>query len=118
MSEWREEPEAPERDWGDVRNKALIGAACAAAVIAWMLFARPGEEASSSRGFNLGSAGGSSGRASRGEADTRPKTSLDMVSSAVGDGPAGVTNNALAPAREAAQVQAGAVEAPRTPARC
>jgi hypothetical protein len=92
MSEWNEEKEEPApRDWDDLRNKALIGGGCALAVIAWMMFARPGEEASSTRGFNIGSEGGAPSGAPGRPFAARPKTSLDMVSSAIGDGPPGVT---------------------------
>jgi hypothetical protein len=91
MSEWREEKaEAAPLNWNDLRMKALIGAGCAGVVIAWMVFARPGEDAPSSSGFNLGAAGGSRGAATGRPFETRPKTSLDMVSSQIGDGPAGV----------------------------
>ena len=80
--------------WGDPKLSALIGAGCAVLVIAWVMFARPGEEAASSRGFNLGGAG-SAPRSGRPFASRTPQTSLDMVSSAIGDGPAGVTPNSM-----------------------
>jgi hypothetical protein len=89
MSDWEmDKEEPPPRDWGDIRNKALIGLGCTAAVIAWMVFARPTEQNVSGTGFDMGSAGGSS-KGDRPFA-ARPKTSLDMVSSAIGDGPPGV----------------------------
>lgn len=80
--------EAPPRDWGDIRNKVIIGLGCSAAVVAWMVFSRPSEERPSAAGFDMGSASGapSSGRPFA----ERPKTGLDMVSSTIGNGPAGV----------------------------
>ena len=89
MSEWDEEPAAVPRDWGAFKQKAAIAAGCVALIVAWMMFARPGDEASSTRGFNLGGAGGVS---SGGKLfATRAPTSLDMVSARIGAGPAGVT---------------------------
>jgi hypothetical protein len=82
-----------EVDWDNVKQKALIGCVCGFAVIMWMMFASPDEEAASSRGFNLGGEGGAPGAASGRPFETRPKTSLDMVSSKIGDGPAGVTSS-------------------------
>jgi hypothetical protein len=92
-----------EVDWDNIKLKALIGAGCGAVVIAWMMFASPSEEAASSRGFNMGAEGGASGAASGRMFETRPKTGLDMVSSKIGDGPAGVTSSLYrqAPAEEA-----------------
>src|SRR4051812_34813060 len=91
MSEWDEDEAAAPRDWGALKQRAAIGAGCAALVIGWMMYARPGDEASSSRGFNLGagsvSAGGSGGKLFA----ARAPTSLDMVSAKIGAGPAGVT---------------------------
>lgn len=96
MSQWSEEEREPApRDWDALKKNALIGAGCAGVVIAWMMFARPGDEASSTRGFNLGSEGGSSSGAPGRPFAERPKTSLDMVSSKIGDGPASVTPNVL-----------------------
>lgn len=114
MSEWHEEnPEPAPRDWDDLRNKVLIGAGCALVVIAWMMFARPGEEASSTRGFNMGSEGGASSGAPGRPFAERPKTSLDMVSSKIGDGPAGVTSGLYAGTLEN---QAAAGPPPEAPA--
>jgi hypothetical protein len=121
MSEWREEEEeAPPKDWGDLRNKALIGAGCAGVVIAWMLFARPGEEASSSQGFNLGSAGGAPSAAGGRPFAARPATSLDMVSARIGSGPEGVTSGLYAGSAAQGDSKPGAPDtiaaAPRAPA--
>lgn len=88
MADYDREPEG--RDWADLRNKALMGACFAFVVVAWMVYARPGDEAVSSRGFDAGG-GGSVTAASGRPFDTRPKTGLDMVTSQIGDGPAGVT---------------------------
>lgn len=92
MSEWKEdeEEEAAPRDYSDLKRGALIGAGFAAIVVGWMIFARPGEEAASTRGFDLGSAGGSSPSASSRPFSPRPKTGLDLVSSEIGDGPESV----------------------------
>ncbi|MEK7233392.1 MAG: hypothetical protein AAB268_06225 [Elusimicrobiota bacterium] len=91
MSAWSEDKEEPESwDWDAVKQGVLVGIGCVVAVIAWMAFARPGEEAPSSRGFNMGSAGGAPSAASGRPFASRPKTSLDMVSSQIGDGPPGV----------------------------
>lgn len=92
MSEWREEEgEAAPRDWGPLKQGAIIGVGCSVAVIAWMIFARPGEEAPSTRGFNMSADGGSSKNSSGRTFAARPKTSLDMVSAQIGDGPPGVS---------------------------
>jgi|CXWL01.1.fsa_nt_gi hypothetical protein len=92
MSEWREETaEVAPRDWGPLKQGAIIGVGCSLAVIAWMIFARPSEEAPSTRGFNMSADGGGSSNASSRTFATRPKTSLDMVSSQIGDGPPGVS---------------------------
>jgi len=121
MSDWEmDKEEAPPRDWGDIRNKALIGLGCTAAVIAWMIFARPSEENVSGTGFDMGSASGSSKSDGRPFA-ARPKTSLDMVSSAIGDGPPGVDpgiyRGVLTPAGDqAAAASPPPAAAPRTPA--
>jgi hypothetical protein len=109
MSEWREE-EARPRYWGNLRKNALIGAACACVVIGWMMFARPGEDVQSTRGFNMGAEGESRG-ASRVFSTHDVKTSLDMVSSAVGSGPPGVLTSA-SPAAPALPVAAQAAAAP------
>lgn len=123
MSEWNlEGEEPPPRDWGDLRNKVLIGAGCALAVIAWMIFARPSEETPSGTGFNMGSAGGASSAAPGRPFSARPKTGLDMVSSAIGDGPAGVTpgnypgGTTPAPAAAASQPPSDAPTPPAAPA--
>lgn len=92
MSEWSEDgAEAAPRDWRPLKQGAIIGVGCSLAVIAWMIFARPGEEAPSTRGFNMSADGGGSSNASGRTFATRPKTSLDMVSSQIGDGPPGVS---------------------------
>ncbi|MEQ1920548.1 MAG: hypothetical protein ABL955_15275, partial [Elusimicrobiota bacterium] len=92
MSEWKEEAaEVAPRDWGPLKQGAIIGVGCSLAVIAWMIFARPSEEAPSTRGFNMSADGGGSSNASSRTFATRPKTSLDMVSSQIGDGPPGVS---------------------------
>jgi len=98
MSEWGEEPRREYGGGADMKRNILIGAFTAGAVIVWMVFARPGDEAPSTRGFNMGSTSGSpsSGRAF----ETRPKTSLDMVSAKIGDGPAGVTPGLLPASQE------------------
>ncbi len=91
MSEWgEEERESAPTNWAAIKKNTMIGAVCVGVVIAWMMFARPGEEATTSRGFNLGSDGGSLSGASGRPFAERPKTSLDMVSSVIGDGPPGV----------------------------
>ncbi len=97
MSEWDERKKEREpRDWSSINQGLLIGAGCAALVVGWMMFARPGEEASSTRGFNMGSEGGAPSGAPGRPFAARPKTSLDMVSSAIGDGPPGVTSGLYA----------------------
>lgn len=93
MSDWRERKESEPWDWDVIKQMALAGAGCGAAVIAWMMFASPGEQAASSRGFDMGSAGGSPSSAAARPFAARPKTSLDMVSSKIGDGPPGVTSS-------------------------
>ncbi len=100
MSDYDHEPD---RDYGrgpDMKRNILIGVAAAGAVIVWLVFASPGDEAPSTRGFNMGSTSGapSSGRAFQ----SRPKTSLDMVSARIGDGPAGVTPGLLPGSQETA----------------
>lgn len=106
-------------NWGDPKLNALIGAGCACLVIGWMMFARPDEEAASSRGFNLGGAG-SVPRSGRPFASRSPQTGLDMVSATIGDGPAGVTPNSMllpggAPADAPPETLASAREAPAAP---
>lgn len=115
MSDWREQKESEPWDWDVIKRMALAGAGCGAAVIAWMMFASPGEQAASSRGFDMGSAGGSPSSGARRPFAERPKTSLDMVSSKIGDGPPGVTSSLyrqVAPAPEEASPPA----APAPPA--
>ncbi len=88
MSEWDEDGDRGLREGGNLKRNILIGAAAAGVVIAWMVFARPGDEAPSTRGFDMGfaSGGSSSGR----PFEARPKTSLDMVSAKIGEAPAGM----------------------------
>lgn len=88
MSEWDDEPDRGYREAGNLKRNALIGAVAAGAVIVWMVFARPGDEAPSTHGFDMGFASGgpSTGRAF----EARPKTSLDMVSAKIGEAPAGL----------------------------
>lgn len=94
MSEWREErAQSAPWDWDGIKLKALIGFGCVAAVVAWMMFASPGEEAASSRGFNMGAVGSAPSGAPGRPFESRPKTSLEMVSAKIGDGPAGVTSS-------------------------
>lgn len=94
MSEWGEgERESAPVDWDTVKRNALIGAVCAAVVIAWMFFARPGEELASSRGFNMGGDGGGGGSGKL--FAQRSQTGLDMVSSKIGAAPANLTPNSL-----------------------
>ena len=127
MSEWREErAESVPWDWDGIKLKALIGFGCVAAVVAWMMFASPGEEAASSRGFNMGAVGsapsGSPGR----PFESRPKTSLEMVSAKIGEGPAGVTSSlyrqtppsdaSVTPAAAASQVRVDAPTPQAAPA--
>lgn len=101
-----------EVDWDNIKQKVLIGFGCAAAVIAWMMFAQPGEEAASSRGFDMGGEAASPGGSARPFA-SRPKTSLDMVSAKIGDGPAGVTSSLY---RQAPPGEASVTPAPPAPA--
>ncbi len=129
MSDWREDEEeqpAPQ-DWSDVKRYVLGGAAFAGLVILWMIFARPGEEAASTRGFNLGPEAGSSPSSSGKPFSPRPKTGLDMVSSEIGDGPESVkpanflgsqepAASATAPAAAANPAQASAPPASAAPA--
>ena len=92
MSQWSEDGDAKApRDWGALKQGAVIGVACSLAVIAWMVFARPSEEAPSTRGFNMSAAGGGPSNNAGRPFAARPKTSLDMVSAQIGDGPPGVT---------------------------
>ena len=92
MSEWNDDEGAKSpRDWGALKQGAIIGVGCSLAVIAWMVFARPSEEAASTRGFNMSADGGGPSNASSRTFAARPKTSLDMVSAQIGDGPPGVT---------------------------
>lgn len=105
MSDW-DEREPKKSDWGDLRVKALAGAGCGLVVLGWMLYARPGEEAPSARGFDLGAAA-VSGRSGAGRvfAAREAKTGLDMVSSQIGSGPASVVAGSFpgaVPEREAA----------------
>lgn len=94
MSEWREErAQSAPWDWDGIKLKALIGFGCVAAVVAWMMFASPGEEAASSRGFNMGAVGSAPSGAPGRPFESRPRTSLEMVSAKIGDGPAGVTSS-------------------------
>lgn len=94
MSEWREERASPVPwDWDGIKLKVLIGFGCVAAVVAWMMFARPDDEAASSRGFNMGAVGSAPAGAPGRPFESRPKTSLEMVSAKIGDGPAGVTSS-------------------------
>lgn len=94
MSEWREErAQSAPWDWDGIKLKVLIGFGCVAAVVAWMMFASPGEEAASSRGFNMGAVGSAPSGAPGRPFESRPKTSLEMVSAKIGDGPAGVTSS-------------------------
>ncbi len=121
MSDWREPKESESWDWDVIKRTALAGAACGALVIAWMLFASPGEEAASSRGFDMGFAGGSSPSGAGRPFAARPKTSLDMVSSRIGDGPPGVTSSlyrqaASEPAAAASPPPAAAPAPPAAPA--
>lgn len=96
MSEWREEEREPAPvNWDAVKKNALIGAGCAGVVIAWMMFARPGEEASSSRGFNMGAENGPAEDSSGRPFARRSRTSLDLVSSKIAEGPTSVTPNTL-----------------------
>ena len=91
MSEWRDEAKRSEPwDWDDIKLKVLIGACCGALVVAWMMFARPGDEVASSRGFDMGAEAGTRGSSSGRAFEPRPKTGLDMVSAKIGDGPPGV----------------------------
>lgn len=116
MSDWRERKQSEPWDWDTIKKMALLGAGCGAAVIAWMMFASPGEEAASSRGFDMGFAGGAPSGAARPFA-ARPKTSLDMVSAKIGAGPPGVTSSLYrqAPAEDASAA-APAEAASRPPA--
>lgn len=94
MSEWREErADSVPWDWDGLKLKALIGFGFVAAVIAWMMFARPDDEAASSRGFNMGAVGSAPSGAPGRPFESRPKTSLEMVSAKIGEGPAGVTSS-------------------------
>lgn len=113
MSDWREQKESEPWDWDVIKQMALAGAGCGAAVIAWMMFASPGEEAASSRGFDIGSAGGSPSSSAGRPFAARPKTSLDMVSSKIGDGPPGVTSSLY---RQGASEPAAAVSPPSSDA--
>ncbi|MBI2788368.1 MAG: hypothetical protein HYX59_06750 [Elusimicrobia bacterium] len=98
MSEWREErAESAPWDWDGIKLKALIGFGCVAAVVAWMMFASPSEETASSRGFNMGAVGSAPAGAPGRPFESRPKTSLEMVSAKIGDGPAGVTSSLYRP---------------------
>lgn len=127
MSEWREERagSAP-WDWDGIKLKALIGFGCAAAVVAWMMFASPSEEAASSRGFDMGGVGGAPAASPGRPFESRPKTSLDMVSAKIGDGPAGVTSSlyrqappsdaSVTPAAAASQTRSDAPPPPAAPA--
>ncbi|MBI2387653.1 MAG: hypothetical protein HYV14_16830 [Elusimicrobia bacterium] len=119
MSEWREQRagSAP-WDWDGIKLKALIGVGFVAAVAAWMMFARPEDEAASSRGFNMGAVGGSPAAATGRPFESRPKTSLDMVSAKIGDGPAGVTSSLYrqTPPSDASVSPAAAASPPVTPA--
>ncbi|MDP3543249.1 MAG: hypothetical protein Q8T11_12345 [Elusimicrobiota bacterium] len=113
MSEWREQRESEPWDWDTIKKMTLLGAGCGAAVIAWMMFASPGEEAASSRGFDMGYAGSApSGRPFA----ARPTTSLDMVSSKIGDGPPGVTSSLYrqAPAQDDPPAPEAAASPPRS----
>lgn len=92
MSDWNEERAVP-WDWDGIKQKALIAFGCVVAIIAWMMFARPGEETTSSRGFNLGAEGGVGSPSPGRPFETRPKTGLEMVSAKIGDGPPGVTSS-------------------------
>jgi hypothetical protein len=93
MSDWSEEREDPEpRDWTSVKQGLLIGVGFAALVVGWMVFARPGDETPSSRGFNMGGSDAAPSASSGRLFAARPKTSLDMVSSQISDGPPGVVS--------------------------
>jgi len=127
MSEWREErAESVPWDWDGIKLKALIGFGCVAAVVAWMMFASPGEEAASSRGFNMGAVGSAPSGAPGRPFESRPKTSLEMVSAKIGDGPAGVTSSlyrqsppadaSVSPAAAASQGRSDAPTPPAAPA--
>lgn len=119
MSEWREErADSAPWDWDGIKLKALIGVGFIAAVIAWMMFARPDDEAASSRGFDMGAVGSAPSGAPGRLFESRPKTSLDMVSARIGDGPAGVTSSLYrqAPPSDAAVTPAAAASPPATPA--
>lgn len=103
MSEWDDEPDRGYREGGNLKRNVLIGAGCAALVIGWMVFARPGDEAPSTRGFDMGFASGgpSTGRAF----EARPKTSLDMVSAKIGEAPAGMKLDYLPGSQEPQESQ-------------
>ncbi len=80
----------------DTKRNLLIGAGAVVAIVAWMCIARPGDEAPSSRGFNMSGSGASpndvSGRLFRPRGQ---KTGLDFVGGKIGDGPASVTPGVL-----------------------
>lgn len=103
MSEWDDEEDRGYREGGNLKRNALIGVAAAGAVIVWMVFARPGDEAPSTRGFDMGFASGgpSTGRAF----EARPKTSLDMVSAKIGEAPASLKPDFLPGSQEPQEVQ-------------
>ena len=63
MSAWSEDKEEPESwDWDAVKQGVLVGIGCVVAVIAWMAFARPGEEAPLVEGLQYGIGGRGSER--------------------------------------------------------
>lgn len=103
MSEWDDEEDRGYRQEGNLKRNALIGVAVAGAVIVWMVFARPGDEAPSTRGFDMGFASGgpSTGRAF----EARPKTSLDMVSAKIGEAPSSLKPDFLPGSQEPQEEQ-------------
>jgi len=92
MSDWREEERAEE----DTKRKLLIGAGAVVAILVWMFLARPGDEAPSSQGFNLGGSGASpSGVSDRPFLPRGQKTGLDFVGNMVADVPASAKPDVL-----------------------
>ena len=94
MGDWRDEERAGE----DTKRYVLIGVGAIAAIMGWMFIARPGDEAPSSRGFNLSGTGASpSGVSPRPFMPRGQKTGLDFVGNTIGGGPASVKPGVLPP---------------------